>query len=72
MQPLQGDAFRTAPDPARNKLEHANVMKHLEKHAANGINPFTTPIVIDAGASLSRSISSVDEMMTITKTEATH
>ena len=42
--------------------------KHLEKHAANGINPFTTPIVIDAGASLLRSISSVDNIMTTTKT----
>ena len=44
----------------------------IEKHAANGINPFTTPTVVDAGANLSRSISSVDEMVTITKTETIH
>ena len=49
----------------------ANVTSHMEGAVAEGVDPFERAVFVSAGASKRWSHRSVDEVMTLTKTEAT-
>ena len=64
MPPPAAGPIQVLPDHAANA---ARVQQALEKYAERGVNPFVTPICVDAGASDGRSTSKVDHTMTLTR-----
>lgn len=64
---LPQEKFQVMPD--KPGVRQDNVKHHLERLAFQGVNPFTTPVIITAGASKKRSQAVVDTAPTITKAE---
>ena len=64
MPPPAAGPIQVLPDHAAHA---ARVQQALNKHAERGVNPFVTPICVDAGASDGWSTSKVDHTMTLTR-----
>ena len=66
IQPLPEGMWQMLPTD-EDTLEYANVVAAYRKHAACGVNPFESPIIIDVGSSPGFSTSRVDASPCLTR-----
>jgi len=68
VSPLPSDAFQILP-PEEDARRRSVVEAELAKRIEQGVNPFVTCITINSGSSLGRASSTIDTIMTLTRTE---